>query len=549
VTETKAQDAQAQREADAIKAVTAALGASDLQGAAALSRSALDSGLLHPLFLNLRAYWLETQGRDREALSDLEQARALAPRDLAVLNALGLSLSRQDRLQEAADAFDDAIAVQPDFAPAHFNKGCASEALGELDAARAAYVRATELTPDVAEPFARLASLATRRGDWKDARALAGRALQLDPANVTARCALAAADIEEKAFDAADAALAKLLAEPLSFQDRYNVQGLLGDLRNAQTRYSQAFRAYTEGNLEFREAHAPRFAGRQTALDSIRWLTAHFEAAPTTPRQPADLDPAQHGKAAGHVFLLGFPRSGTTLLEQVLASHARVISMEEKEAFLDSGRVFLGDPAAFEKLASLSGRELSGYRQAYWRRVEGYGIDVGSKVFIDKLPFHTLKLPLIVKLFPDAKILFALRDPRDVLLSCLRRRFRMNPYMYELMTPQDAARFYDAYMNLAELYRRKLPLDLIDLRHEDLVDDFEKETRRVCAFLGIEWSQAMRNFSERGKVRAIATPSAAQLSRGLYREGLGQWRNYEDELRPTFATLQRWVERFGYEKA
>ncbi|MBI3674999.1 MAG: sulfotransferase [Proteobacteria bacterium] len=534
-------------EPEVLRRVVAALEASDYAKASLLARAALNDGNEHPLLLNLRALWHEQEGRDREALSDLERARTLAPQDFGVLNALGLALSRQNRLLEAAHAFDAAIAAQPRIPAAHFNKGCALEAIGELDAARAAFEATLALDSNSAEPFARLASLAARRGDWPSARQHAARALALKPGEATAELALVTADLEERDFVPAERRIRALLDDPqLSPTDRYSAQGLLGDVLNNQGRFADAFAVYVQGNAEFRRFHDPRFAGQETALDAIRWLTDYYGRIDQIPRKASASDAAEKSPAANHVFLLGFPRSGTTLMEQALASRPDVVSMEEKEAFVDSGRVFLHDAEGLRRLDTVPADQLSSHRQAYWQRVREFGLDATGKIFIDKHPFGTLKLPLIAKLFPHAKILFALRDPRDVVLSCLRRRFRMSAYTYEMMSPQSAARFYDAYMNLAELYRLKLPLDLKYVRHEDVVDDFEGRLREICAFIGIGWADSMREFTQRAKSRTIATPSAVQISRGLNREGVAHWRNYETQLAPILPVLKPWVERFGY---
>jgi hypothetical protein len=157
-----------------------------------------------------------------------------------------------------------------------------------------------------------------------------------------------------------------------------------------------------------------------------------------------------------------------------------------------------------------------------------------------------VKLPLIAALFPSAKVLFAVRDPRDVVLSCLRARFRINAFIIELLRPGDAAEFYAASMTLAELYRKRLPLTIYDVRHEGLVSDFDTVCRNVCAFIGIEWNPSMRDFAARQHVRAVATPSARQLTRGLSRTGIARWRRYADQLAPLLPILDPWVERFGY---
>jgi tetratricopeptide (TPR) repeat protein len=445
-------------------------------------------------------------------------------------------------LHEAVAAFDKAIALKPDFAHAHANRGYAFESMSELDPARESYERAVALNADFAEPIARLASLAARRGDWAEARSRADRALALDPNQTIAVLAQAAADSHDGVTDAAERTLRSLLERTLSPEDRYQAMGLLAEALDGQGRIAEAFDAYTAGNAEFRHAHAPRFANAETALQGIGWLTRYFE------RQPAMAGAAAGAPARSpaHVFLLGFPRSGTTLLEQTLATNPAIVTMEEKEALADSIREFMANPAGLDRLNALPDDALRPYRQAYWRRVAEFGLSAPDKVFIDKLPFHTLKLPVIARLFPHAKILFAVRDPRDVIWSCFRHRFRINSYMYDLLTLDGAARFYDAYMRLWELYRAKLPLDVHVVRHEDVVGSFDEQIRAVCRFIGVEWTEAMRDFAARARVRVSATPSAMQLARGLSREGMGQWRRYSGQLAPMLPILAAWVERFGY---
>ena len=169
-----------------------------------------------------------------------------------------------------------------------------------------------------------------------------------------------------------------------------------------------------------------------------------------------------------------------------------------------------------------------------------------DRVLVDKLPLHTLSLPVIAKLFPDARILFALRDPRDVVFSCFRRRFRMNAAMFEFLRLEDAAAYYDCVMRLAALCRERMPLALLEVRHEDMVGDFEATLRRVLGFIELDWNPAVAGFADR-RGADPRTPSDVQLRRGLNAEGIGQWRRYAGPLAAVQRTLAPWVARFGYQ--
>ena len=186
---------------------------------------------------------------------------------------------------------------------------------------------------------------------------------------------------------------------------------------------------------------------------------------------------------------------------------------------------------------------------AYWRRVAEEGYDPAGRVFVDKHPFHSFKLPLILRLFPDAHILFARRDPRDTVLSCFRHRFAMSVPAYQMMTLEGAAELYDAAMQFAEASERAFELEPISCALEAIVADFDGETRRICAALGIEWTATMRDFAAQIGRRDVLTPSAAQLARGLNAEGIGRWRDYAGQLAPIMPMLMPWVERTSYGSA
>jgi hypothetical protein len=292
-------------------------------------------------------------------------------------------------------------------------------------------------------------------------------------------------------------------------------------------------------------AYATPFGGKPSALDFASEMVARLdEIAPQAWTGPGE--PLPDG-AEGHVFLLGFPRSGTTLLEQVLASHPRVEALEERETLTEAMRAFLATPDDLTRLAAAGEAELAPLRAAYWARVRAEGAQVAGKVFVDKHPLNTLKLPLIAKLFPQAKILFAQRDPRDVVLSCYRRRFAMSGSAYQLLTLPGAAGYYDAAMQIAERMAPAMGANTHIVRHEALIADFDSVVGAVCDVLGLTWTDAMRGFAERTKERGIATPSGAQLARGLSAEGVGQWRRYRQQMAPALPKLAPWVERFGYE--
>jgi tetratricopeptide (TPR) repeat protein len=531
----------------ALKPVIAAIRSGNLAEAIRLARGALDRGLEHPMLLNLRAMDYEDAGLFKQALTDLRRAHLLAPQDFAILNACGLCLARMARFEEALNCYDQALAIRPDFGPAWFNRGWALERVGEKHKAGIAYQKSVELNPDNVPALASLAFLLASRGDARGARTNAGRALELQPSLATAVLALALAEMDEPAK--AEGRLRNLLTTELSAYDRGLAYGLLGDALDAQDRAIEAFSAYAESNAELRKDVAPRFvtAGQPTIAASVLWLNRWAESLdPRSWRSAAHPGSGPYGERA-HVFLLGFPRSGTTLLESVLDQHPDTVTLEERDTLHRGVLAYLSDPGDLARLAEAPEAALKPLRDDYWARVAGLGVDVKGKVFIDKNPFNTLKLPVILKLFPGARILFAVRDPRDVVLSCFRRRFNINPSTYEFLDLAATAASYNGLMQLAATLREKLPITEHQVVYERLVETFESEARAACDFIGVDWRSDLLEFADRAGRGEIASASAAQIARGLYTEGAGQWRRYRAQLDSVLPSLSRWVAYFGYQ--
>ena len=543
------------QDAQTIAEIQALASGADIPRAIELARAALADGLVHPLLLNLRASSWHQQGRLDEALADLERAMQLAPQDLFVRNAYGMTLVHLERWNEAFPVLKETVALVPHSPAAHYALGWAYERTGQLDAARASYEMAVDLDPNFVMPLPHLADFAQRRSDWATAKDYANRALRLDPNHYVARTILASVSIAEGHLDQAELLVLPLIGRKTGAPlDDAQGRRVLGDLRHAQGRYPQAFQAYTLGNKMKYDVHAKRYEQPgTTGTDYCRWLSDYFEAADPTlwsaRRDQSDLPDDPRDGAIGHVFLVGFPRSGTTLLENVLASHPQVSTLEERDTFGALTHRYLVNEAGRDRLAHASPQEIAEARASYWARVKEFGADVSGKVFVDKYPMSSLKLPMVAKFFPKARILFAVRDPRDVVLSCYRRSFAMNSSMFEILSIDRAARFYDAAMTACDAYRRKLELPWRQVRNETLVADFDNEARAIVEFMGFVWFAQMRDFAEHAKSRTIRTPSSTQVIKGINSDGVGIWHNYEKEMAPAIPYLGRWIKEFGYENA
>ena len=531
----------------ALQAAFAAINAGDLGRAIGVAGAALERGEREPLFFKLRAIGQERQGRLAQAIDDFRAALSLVPDDFAALSSLGLLLARAGRAPEGLRQLDASIAIKGDYAPAHCNRAWALEATGDRAGARAAYEQALAIDPTALQALGGLAAIAARSGAMEAARDYARRALAISPRDPAASIALAKVEISDgEPGGAAERMRALLDDAALPQHERGVASTVLGDALDAAARPSEAFEAYLAGNAALaavndRPASSEARAGLPLAL---RLADAFADAAPSDWRKgPAAETPPP---CRAHLFVVGFPRSGTTLIGQALAAHPETAVLDEQETLAEPAQAFLLEPGGLDRLAGAGSAELTPFRQGYWRRIAD-AADVAGRVFVDKLPMNVLGLPLIAKLFPDARVLVVRRDPRDVVLSCFRRQFVQNGAMREFFTLEGAARFYDAVMRLTELYLAKVELNVRVQRYEDLVADFAGQGQQICGFADLEWTPAFLDFGAAAQAREVATPSAAQIARGLYGEGVGQWRRYRQQLAPILPALAPWIERFGYD--
>ncbi len=528
--------------ATARAAVQSALAAGDIGRAAGLAEAAIGRGHIEPLFLNLAAWQREEAGDYRGAYDLLRQALTLAPGDAFVGGSLGAVLRKEGRLLEALAVLDQVVVAEPRHGAAWLERGYTLDALRLEEPAVESYRRALALDPALAPALGRLADTAARRGQGEEARTLAARALAIDPLEPVATAALATV-----ALEARDGATAERLLRPLldrvAGDDRTRTLTLLGDALDRQDDTVAAFDHYRAAQANFRDTYRDALQpgpDRPSHRAFIERIAAQLRA----PSAPAVSTPVP-GAARTHVFLLGYPRSGTTLVENVLASAPGVAALEERDTLAGTDGVLVQNDGAMPDLDLLDAGLADRLREDYWRRVAEMGATTDG-TFVDMNPLNGIKLPIIARLFPDARILVMRRDPRDVVLSCFRINFTPSPAAWCFSDVEEAARHYDALMRLTEQARAVLPLAFHEVRYDRLVTDFSGTVRAMAEFVGLPWTNDFLRFDRTAQTRGVRTASATQVRRGLF-DGRGQWRRYGDQLAPALPILAPWVERFGFE--
>ncbi len=250
--------------------------------------------------------------------------------------------------------------------------------------------------------------------------------------------------------------------------------------------------------------------------------------------------------------LAGFPRTGTTLLEQVLDAHSGLVSSDEREAFArDIFPAMWLTPATPRPTAQVFEEiplpRLAALRDRYLGCLEAaLNEPIGERMHLDKNPTLTVVLPGFVRLFPEARLLIALRDPRDVVVSCFMQYLPLNANSVYFLTLERTAQRYANDMALWRRLRSLIGSNWLEVRYEEAVANLEKEARRVLDFLGLAWEPTVLDYRERLRGKAVASPTYEAVSQPLYTRAIGRWKHYQRFLEPYLPLLQPSLDAFGY---
>lgn len=462
---------------------------------------------------------LRRAGRLDAAEGSLRRAAALDPGSAACQIDLGNLLVEQRRFREAAEYYQRASELNPALASARRGLATCLRAEGNIGAAIASYRDALARDPDDAATWNDLGRCHVALGHFDDAAQAFRRAVATDP-NLAdsyrnlANCRLLPADHPDMAQVAALAARADLPVE-----DRVGAYFAIAKVLDDAGRFNEAFAAYEQANRLYRTTMMPPFDATELTREIdriIRQFTPDFLAAVSTWGDPSELP----------VFIVGVPRSGTSLVEQIAASHSRVFGAGELRSV---GKIAseLGPPDA-----PWTPTRVRHAATVYLQKL--HALAGGADRVIDKLPDNIFMLGVIAALYPAARVVFCRRDPRDVGLSCYFQKFSAGLLKFSYDLAECGYRIRETE-RLAEHWRRVLPLRWLDVQYESLVADVENESRRLIDFLGLEWEPACLDFHR--TERTVQTASSWQVRQPLFQQSVGRWHNYTRHLGPLLEEL------------
>ena len=521
-----------------------------------------------PRLLRIAAYVHQQQDRLAEAAAVYEAVLRTSPDDWESLNNLGNVRVAMGEAEAAVDAFRRAIALRPDMVEILINL---SDALGQAERVeeRQAMMReAARISPDHIRVQMELGFAESEARDFAAAERAWHAAIRLSPTGISAYLELALlferlnrvddlaalADQAEAEAGGAEAKFIRALA--LRRQGRFAealplveaVPDTIDPMRRAQLlaevtdrlgQSERAFAAFTAMNQAAVAAkpHPPGMTYREavcadTALLTPEWVASWSKIAlDKTPPAP--------------VFLIGFPRSGTTLLDTLLMNLPALHVLEEMSP-VSEVQIMLGGQA---RLPGLSSDEANALRHRYFETLDLVSPPLhAGQIVVDKYPLHMARFAIIHRIFPDARIIFAERHPCDAVLSCFMSNFTLSRAMRSFTDLEETALLYDAVFEAWTRTESLLPLNVHRIRYEHMVEDLEGEMRRLLDYLGLPWdSRVLDNRASAARRDYIATASYSQVTEPIYQRSAGRWTRYRDQMAPVLPILAPWAERLGYE--
>jgi len=523
---------------------------------------------------------LHSQGRLNDAIGAYRKAVELQPDFPDSHYLMGCALHESGCLAEAMLALENALALKADFPEALGDLGAVLIDMGEHERAMTFLARAqvlqpgngvvlsnisnvlrlqgkvTEalegfrhalrLAPESVDVIASLAGLLEKTGALDEANKLLEHGLTIEPMDPALNLVAVQIARREKRFLDARDMLERLLQQPLDLSVAGDIELALGQIYDQLEDPEHAFSLIASGKAKKRQVSVLESADGKKYLERVALIGSY-----ATPALLSYADTSLQYESPDFpapVFLIGFPRSGTTLLEQILDAHPDIQAMEEKGAVDAMVNAFLGNAGEHpDALMTLTDDDIARLRQVYFNEVNRHIELRSGALLLDKMPLNTISVPIIWRVFPKARFILAIRHPCDASLSCLMQNFAVNEAMASFFTLEDTVATYASVMGAWQKYVQVLPLNYHRVRYEDLILNVEGESRSILDFLGLNWSDAVLNHVEHAKSRsAINTPSYHQVVQPIYQHARYRWERYAAEFEPHMEALQPFIEYFGY---
>ena len=478
----------------------------------------------------------------------LKRASQQQPDNAKLLLNLAEAYGLRFEYQAAEQCLENAVAVATHKVQVLAEAGRRCNRFGRAAMANRYFKRAAEHTDVSPSVLVALAEFEQGHSRIESAIALVERALDSEPGYSDALLARARLHRLGGELEKGERLLRTLLPKALG-ETSIKAYYELGTNLDRQGSYDAAMAAFRQAKALLRPSTMPYLA----ELEALRTDVRRSE-------ETVFADALRRWLAAGEelgsrrfALLCGHPRSGTTLLEHVLDAHPDIVATDESsfllaEAYPRLRRGFRHDAPLVDVLEVASSITLQEARAEYFRLAESFiGEPIGDRLLIDKNPALDVHIPIVARLFPETSFLVAVRDPRDVCLSCFMLPLPPGRLSALYLSLEATAAQYAFVMDFSRAIRSRLPNPQMEIRYEDTVADLPSASRRLLEFLGVEWNPAVLRFDEHAKNRLLRCGIDEAVAQPIFTSSIGRWRNYQKYLQPCLEKLAPSIKAFGYD--
>ena len=535
----------------------------------------IDENNLKALFI-LGSVFIQTEQLD-SAIDYLNKVNNIDPNIANVHNNLGIVYIKLKKFQDAKKFFNKTLEINPSHLDAYNSLGIVHAELGDLNQALFNVKKVLELNSNFVSAHNNLGLIYKKFEHFNEAETSFKKAIEIDFKFIESHYNLmelyekgnqndkleSIVNNFEKLFKAnsitslyrghilykKDLFLEAIKSlESFSIENNINLEvdriNLLGKSYDKIGNINDAFLSFEKANLLNTNLKIEGI-NKNNFLNEIKIRINYFKNIKIVEKLPK-----QSQNYQDPVFMIGFPRSGTTLLDTILRSHPMIEVIEEKSSvkkIVNSLNKLTNN--IFEGFNNIKDVNIKGIRKNYFEDLLSY-IDHHDKdfIYIDKLPLNIVYIAEILKIFPHAKFIISLRHPCDCILSCYMQNFKLNDSMSNFLNLKDTAVTYDLIMNLLKIYKSKFNFNFYEIKYENLISKFDNEIKNLLGFLELPWNDSVLEYQKTASERErIFTPSYDQVIKPLYLKSAGRWKKYENKLSNVYPILEPWIKEFKYE--
>lgn len=485
-------------------------------------------------------------------LDDVEQAEKnflysinLDPNNSDPYNNLGLIYRDSNQQNKAKKFFEKSLEINPKNLQTLNNFGNLYKNLGLIDKAENYFYEAIKININFLDSYVNLAVMYERINLNEKLKEIINKANKVFPSNIILKLFHGQYLYKIKKFTEAIECLNQisfsknqLNRERLRYLTLAKCYDKLGDIDNSFKFYKKT----NEINLEQKKDNIDK---KQT-LKIINERTSFFINEKIKSWSLNNYNKSNFNP----IFLIGFPRSGTTLLDTILRSHPFINVIEEKplveELVISIHKEIVGD---LKNLKNLNEKQIESLQNQYLENIKKYNDNnINAKIFIDKMPLNIIHVGEIIRVFPNAKFILSLRHPCDAVLSCFMQSFKLNSAMANFLDIESAAHMYDCVMKLWIEYKKLFSINFHIVKYEDVINNFDSTINGTLKFLNLQWDDNVKKFYESTeKKKLVATPSYDQVNQPIYFDSVNKWKKYSGKISNILPILQPWIKEFKYD--